>query len=328
MKVGLYVLNQAFEGEDAATVLDQAVEQVRTARDAGFASIWCGEHFLVAPVQFIQPYPLLARLVPETGAMTIGPNLVILPLRPPALVAEEAATLDLLSGGRSVLCVGLGYREEEFRAFGVPLAERVSRFTENLSVIRRLFTERTVTHHGPHYSIDGVGLGLRPLQRPHPPIWVAATVDSAVRRAARLGDAWMTLFTQSFEQLRGQMAIYRAALDAAGKPFPSERPLLRECYIGTDNRTAAEECRGSLGAKYEFYRKWGLGGLTEDLTYEDLVRDWFFVGDVEAVRDKILRYRDELGFNHVIVRAQWPGLSHAQATATIRRLGRIAADLR
>ena len=327
MKVGLYLLNQCYAEQDINVVLANTIEQVRMARDCGFSSIWCGEHFLVSPMQFIQPYQLLARLIPEAGDMTLGINLVIVPLQNPAQIAEEAVTMDLLTGGRFVLCLGLGYRQEEFEAFGVPIEERVSRFNEGVEVLKRLLTEDSITHHGDYYTIEGGGLGLRPIQEPHPPIWIAGTVDAAVRRAARLGDAWMNLFTLSFDQLAHQLDIFREAREEAGRPLPDEWPLMRECYIGSRNETAIEECAGPLGGKYAYYAAWGLNGLDAEPSFEELADKWFFVGDEASVKDKILRYKEELGFNHLIVLANWPGLAQEKSLKTIQALGKIAADI-
>lgn len=327
MKVGLYLLNQCFAGQDINALLTDTVEQVRVARDAGFSSIWCGEHFLVSPMQFIQPYPLLSRLIPESGDMTLGVNLVIVPLRSPVMIAEEAVSMDLLTGGQFILCLGLGYREEEFKAMGVPIAERVRRFEEGVEVLKRLFTEESISHAGDHYTIEANGVGLRPVQKPHPPIWIAGTVDAAVRRSARLGDAWMNLFTLTFDELAHQKEVFTDARNEAGLPMPDEWPLMRECFIGSSSRTAISECEGPLGGKYAYYAAWGLGGTSPDQSFEDLAEKWFLVGDEAQVKDQLLRYKEELGFNHLIVRANWPGLEPEKALNTIRALGRIAADI-
>ena len=120
MKVGLFLNTQFVEGDSLAARLPELVEQVRLARASGFASLWFPDHYLIGPVQMPQPVPLMAWLLREAEGMTIGPNIRILPLLNPVLVAEEAATMDLLSGGNYVLGAGLGYRETEFTAFGIP----------------------------------------------------------------------------------------------------------------------------------------------------------------------------------------------------------------
>ena len=328
MKIGLYVLNHFKENIAPTVVLENLIEQVRLARDSGFASLWTGEHWLVGPMQFISPHQLLPRLITEAGDMTIGPNTIVLPLRNPVEVAEETVTMDLLTGGRYVLCVSLGYREEEFNAFGIPLRERASRLSEGVELLRKLMSQDLVTHRGKHYTVDGLGVGLRPLQTPHPPIWVAAHVDPAVRRAARIGDSWVPPFNASFELLERQMPMYRAELAAAGKPFPSELPLTRECHIGATNAEALEEAAGPLGYKYGFYGAWGLQDTGTGSIFDQLVRESFFIGDPESVKDQILRYKEELGFNHLICRVQWPGMEQEKVLNTIRQLGKITSDIR
>ena len=120
------------------------MQQVRTARDAGFASLWFPDHYLIGPIQMPQPILLLTWLMREAEGMTLGPNIRILPLLAPTLVAEEAATLDLLSGGRYVLGVGLGYRPEEFTAFNVPLSLRRCQVDARFRGVQRQAVQRAV----------------------------------------------------------------------------------------------------------------------------------------------------------------------------------------
>jgi alkanesulfonate monooxygenase SsuD/methylene tetrahydromethanopterin reductase-like flavin-dependent oxidoreductase (luciferase family) len=108
-------------------------------------------------------------------------------------VAEIGAFLDVITGGRFLLGVGLGYRMEEFALFGVPMAERVSRLVEGIEIIRRLWTEDGVTHRGRHWQLDGVSIRPRPLQAPRPPILVGSQVPAGIARAARIADDWMVV---------------------------------------------------------------------------------------------------------------------------------------
>jgi len=329
MKVGLFLNTQFVEGDSLAARLPELVEQVRLARASGFASLWFPDHYLIGPVQMPQPVPLMAWLLREAEGMTIGPNIRILPLLAPALVAEEAATLDLLSGGNYVLGVGLGYRKEEFTAFNVPISERASRFAESIPLIRRLFTEKSVSHQGKHYTLDNVSLSCPPVTPGGPPIYVAAMVDAAVKRAARIGDAWLIVNSADIATIRDQMAVYRAACGEAGR-MPREYPIARECYVGTSHATAFEECRQALHYKYAAYASWGLTKQSSDLEmfgmpFEEFVRDRFIIGDKVSVKEEVARYREELGVDHFIMRVQWPGLEQDKVLASIRRLGDIFA---
>ncbi len=215
MKIGLFLSTQFPEGEDVAARIPDLVAQVRAARDSGFASLWLPHHYLTAPMQMLQLTPLLAYLLPEAKGMEVGPGILILPLLNPVHVAEEAATLHTLSGGKYVLGVGLGYREGEFTAFGMALSERAARFNEAIALMRRLWTEPTVTHEGRFYTVREHGLSLRP--HGAIPVWIAAQAEPALRRAARIGDAWLIVPSATLPEVAAQMRIYRAALAEYGR---------------------------------------------------------------------------------------------------------------
>ncbi len=329
MKLGLFLNTQFPVGDDLAARLPELAEQVRTARQSGFASLWFPDHYLIGPVQMPQPIPLLAWLLREAEGMTVGCNIRILPLLNPVMVAEETATLDLLSGGRYVLGVGLGYRETEFTAFGVPIKERAPRLAESIGLIRRLFSEERVTHRGRFYTVEEASLSARPVTPGGPPIYIAGMAEPAVRRAARIGDAWLIVNTITLKTAAAQMQAYREELAAAGRT-PREWPLTRECYIGTSHATAFEECRAALHYKYSAYASWGVGRQANDeqafgMPFEQFVRDRFLIGDKASVKEEIARYRETLGVDHFIMRVQWPGLPQERALHTIRALGEIFA---
>ncbi|MCB4820598.1 LLM class flavin-dependent oxidoreductase [Roseicella aerolata] len=327
MKVGLFLNTQFPEGDSLPARLPELAAQVRLARASGFSSLWFPDHYLIGPVQMPQPMPLMAWLLREAEGMTIGPNIRILPLLNPVMVAEEAATMDLLSGGNYVLGAGLGYREMEFTAFGIPLAERAPRFSEQVALIRRLWTEEKVTHKGRFYTVEDASISCRPVTPGGPPIYVAAQVEAAIRRAARIGDAWLIVNSSALDVVVPQMAAYRAALAEAGRT-PREFPIARECYVGASHATAFEECRAALHYKYAAYASWGLGRGSTDaemfgMPFEQFVRDRFIIGDEVSVKEEIARYREALGVDHFIMRLQWPGLPQERVLGSIERLGRI-----
>lgn len=330
MKVGLYITTQFTPETDVSAARKEMLEQVRAARQNGFASLWVPHHYATQPMQMLAPIPMLAYLLHEAEGMVIGPNILVLPLLNPIHVAEDAVTLDLLSGGRYVLGVGIGYREAEFNAFDVPLKERVERFNESIAVMRRLWTEDRVTHQGKSFKIDDLGIGLKPVRPGGPPIWVAGVVDAAVKRAARIGDAWLITNFAHLSVLVPQMKMYRATLAELNKPFPDDVPITRECYIGPTREKALKECRAALEYKYGAYSSWGLDKLSDDAElfnqpFEAFVKDRFIIGDKASVKDEIQRYRELLGVNHFIMRVQWPGLEHSKVMRTIATLGEIFA---
>jgi len=322
MKVGLFLNTQFEAGVDVAARIPDLVEQVRTARQSGFASLWLPHHYLTAPMQMLQLTPIMAYLLPAAKGMMVGPGILILPLLNPVHVAEEAATLDALSGGNYILGVGLGYREGEFAAFGMTLADRAARMNESLGLMRRLWAEPEVTHEGRFYTVRSHGLSLRPPSGGLP-IWIAAQADPAIRRAARAGDAWLIVPSATLPEVAAQMRTYRAALAEHGR-HPDCYPIERECYVGASHASALEECRGPLEYKYAAYAAWGLAGASQ-MPFDDFVRDRFIIGDKSHVREEVARYREALGVDHFIMRVQWPGLEQEKALASIRRLGELFA---
>jgi alkanesulfonate monooxygenase SsuD/methylene tetrahydromethanopterin reductase-like flavin-dependent oxidoreductase (luciferase family) len=330
MKVGLYLTTQFTPETDVAAARTELIEQVRTARGAGFSSLWVPHHYLTQPMQMLAPIPMLAYLARDAEGMLMGTNILVMPLLNPVHVAEDAVTLDLLSGGRYVLGMGVGYREAEFNTFNVPLKERVPRLTESVEIMRRLWTEDRVTYRGKIFDLEDLGIGLKPQRPGGPPIWIGGVVDAAVKRAAQIGDAWLITNFAHLNVLVPQMKMYRETLAEVNKPFPDEVPITRECYIGPSRKQALEECKAALQYKYGAYSSWGLDKQSEgaesfNQNFEDFVKDRFIVGDKAFVKDEIQRYRDLLGVNHFVMRVQWPGLGHDKVLRTISTLGEIFA---
>jgi alkanesulfonate monooxygenase SsuD/methylene tetrahydromethanopterin reductase-like flavin-dependent oxidoreductase (luciferase family) len=322
MKIGMFINTQFPEGDPVAERVPELVEQVRVARQSGFASLLFPHHYLTAPLQMLQIAPLMAYLLREAQGMTIGGNILLLPLLNPVHVAEEAATLDVLSGGKFVLGVGLGYRAGEFEAFGVPLKERAPRFAESIALMRRLWSGERVTFEGRFYRVTDHGISLKPVQPGGPPVWVAGLVEAAVKRAARIGDAWLIANATTLGATEPLMRVYREALREAGREV-SEFPIARECYVGTSHATAFEECRAALEYKYNSYAAWGMESPTANMTFAEMARDRFIIGDKVSVKEEIARWAEVLGVNHFVMRVQWPGLPQERVLGSIRRLGEM-----
>ncbi len=322
MKVGMFINTQFPEGEPVAARVPELVEQVRVARQSGFTSLLFPHHYLTEPLQMLQITPLMAYLLPEAKGMTIGGNILLLPLLNPVHVAEESATLDVLSEGNFILGVGLGYREGEFEAFGISLKERAARFTESIALMRQLWAGGKTTFKGRFYSVTDHGISLKPHRPGGPPVWVAGLVEPAVKRAARIGDAWLIANATTLGATIPLMKVYRETLAGLGKTV-EEFPIARECYVGANHKTAMEECRSALEYKYNSYAAWGMESPTAHMSFEEMARDRFIIGDKVSVKEEIARWRETLGVNHFSMRVQWPGLPQDRVLGSIRRLGEI-----
>lgn len=327
MKIGLF-LNTQSQGENSlAQQIKDSVEQTRAARDAGFDLIACGEHYLSAPYQMAASLPFLARMAAEAGDMQVAASVLLLPLHNPVALAENLATMDAICNGRFVFGIGLGYRDEEYGSFGVTSKERVGRMREVLEATKLLLTEDEVEYNGKYFQIARTKSTTRTVQQPHPPVWVAANADVAIRRAARWGYAWLINPHVTMTTVAEQIGMYREELAKAGQPTPEDLPMIRELYVSTNRDEAFKESQPFLESKYAAYASWGQdkvlpGEESFSVPYEELARDRFLLGSADDVVREIKRYDQDLGVNYLIFRMQWPGMPHAKALEQIERMGR------
>ena len=195
--------------DDRPPSLETLCTYAERAEALGLDSLWVIDHlFRVAPsyrVTWLEPLTVLTAVAARTRRISLGTAILVLPLRDPVILAKQVASLDVLTGGRIVLGVGTGWSEQEFAACGIPYAERGRRAEEIIELLKRLWTEERVTFEGRHYRVRDIRIEPRPVQRPHPPIWIGGGVwypqhaahltdtpgyrpDAVLRRVGRLGD--------------------------------------------------------------------------------------------------------------------------------------------
>ena len=318
LSYGLFIRAQYHAGDDMAQRFQEVVAQVRLADRLGFADLLTGMHYASAPFQQYQQLPLLARLMAETEQMRIVAGIVLLSLHKPLDIAEQLATLDVMSGGRLVFGVGLGYRDVEFKGFGTTQEERVPRLVENLAAIKRLWTEDNVSIKGSHFELIDATVSLKPVQQPMPPIWMGANADAAVRRAALLADTWFINPHQRMATIERQLSLYNQSLEEFGKPPPNELPLMREIFVASSRQEATRLARPYLEEKYKVYHQWGQdqampkGDDDLSLDFDELTRDRFLFGSPDEVAEQIIGYNKRLGVNRMILAVHWVGMPHSQ----------------
>jgi alkanesulfonate monooxygenase SsuD/methylene tetrahydromethanopterin reductase-like flavin-dependent oxidoreductase (luciferase family) len=328
VRIGLAIsgLVQQSGGGDMQARLREILSWVGWSRDAGFDYLTTGQHFLSAPYQMLQPLPLLARLAPEAGDLGLVAT-VILPLHQPVELAELTATVDVITGGRLTVSASRGYREPEFEAFGVAPSEATARMVECLECLVGLWSGEEFSYRGRHHRLDRARIGVLPVQRPHPPIWIAANADAAVRRAARLGLPWHVNAHADHATVERQVGLYREAAREAGHVPDVALPMERELYCAPTRAQALEEAAGYLEAKYATYAGWGQdrvlpGAARFPASFEELARDRFIVGSPEDCVRELRRYA-RLGVGSCHLRMNWPGMP---ASLSRRSLERFAAE--
>jgi probable F420-dependent oxidoreductase len=300
---------------------DATIAECERAEAAGFDSVWLGEHHNST---LLYPAPLvgLAAIAGRTRRVRLGTGVLLLPLYHPLAVAEEAAMVDVISRGRLILGVGAGYAPEEFAAFGVSMKERGSRLDEAVPLIHRLWTEDAVSHEGRHYRIGSATLRLRPVQRPRPPIWFAGWVEAALRRAGRLGDAWLGGPSARLDELAGCVRMYREAMRTAGRDAGSgEVALMRYVFVAE----SLERARAVAGAAFirsfeETYFRWPHPVVKRpagEMTIARLSEDRIILGDPASCLRQIERFQTALGLTHLICRMSVAGIPADAARASM-----------
>jgi alkanesulfonate monooxygenase SsuD/methylene tetrahydromethanopterin reductase-like flavin-dependent oxidoreductase (luciferase family) len=277
MRVGIS-LTSSRKGVDPRTGAAWMIERAAAARRAGLDSLFVGDHH-ATPEPYYQNVPITARLLAEWGAAPAG-CLFLLPLWNPVLVAEQVGTLAALMAGRFILQVGLGYDEAQFRAMGADIRKRPSAFEESLDIVRRLLRGEVVSSNG-RFVFENARVALRP---PEPvEVWIGASAEPAIDRAARLGDGWLVAPGATDEHARAQLAFYLERCKAYGRA-PGALAIRRDIYVA-DSEADAERIRAPM-----------LRGGYRGIKPEALV-----VGTVDQV---VARFRalEAMGYTDVIVR--------------------------
>jgi alkanesulfonate monooxygenase SsuD/methylene tetrahydromethanopterin reductase-like flavin-dependent oxidoreductase (luciferase family) len=323
VKVGIFLGTQHPAGADMRRAFENHIEQTHAIRDGGYDSIWIAQHYLTYPDQFFQTNPLLARLAAETGDLAIGTNILVLPLHNIIDIAEQYATIDIISNGRLILGAALGYRDIEYDAFAVDRKTRAGRFSEQVDALKLLWEQDNATFEGKHIKFSNVSIRPRPLQKPRPEIWLGAAGDPAIKRAANKADNWIATSVTTTSALKEQVDLYHRTRAEAGRPKADGFAKCVELYVAENRQKAFEEGGPYIAEKYRAYYSWGMGknvpGVSgEGLPIEDLIKDRFVVGSPEDCIRECIEQRDQLGVSHLLVRLNFPGMPQDLALKTIR----------
>ncbi|WP_162602477.1 LLM class flavin-dependent oxidoreductase [Nocardioides daejeonensis] len=319
MKFGILLDHQYERGDDLGRRTGELVELTQHVRDLGFDSLF-GIHHYLSSLSTPQPLPLLSRLIEHTGEMQIGTGILILPLGHPVHWAEEIATIDQMSGGRFVLGVGSGYREDEFQSFGIERRTRVSRMNESLEVMRKLWSGEPVHHRGKHFELDGVQCSVLPAQEGGPEVWVGANGPIGIKRIAGQGLPWLAPSNVRRNWAVGNLTDYRQHLreaghDETGMTFPIHRDLCVADSFEEAFEIAGEPVRRS----YDEYVQYGMDYF--ETQWEGIKHKALFFGSPDDITAKIQDFSDA-GYNHFVFRVQWLGLPIERSMEILERFAR------
>ncbi|HET7408526.1 MAG TPA: TIGR03619 family F420-dependent LLM class oxidoreductase [Mycobacteriales bacterium] len=224
---------------------DNVARVARRAEELGYASLWTFQRLLwpveitgpaAAPYrEVIDPVATLGYLAGVTSRARLGVAVLNAPFFAPALLAKQLATVDILSGGRLDVGLGLGWMEQEYAATGVPYRDRGARLEEHLRCLYALWADDPVEFHGRFYDVPPTHADPKPVQRPRPPVVLGGTVEAALRRAGRLADGWVSSSRADLGRIGQSIAVVRAGAEEAGRDPAAVRVVVRGVVLlGSD----------------------------------------------------------------------------------------------
>ncbi len=282
---------------------DELSRQAELAEQWGYESFWLPEnHFGEGAIP--EPMMLLSAVAGATRTIRLGTTSYLLPLRHPLQAAEQVAVLDQLSNGRVILGVGRGYQPALFDAFNVVRAEKREIFADSLATMRRAWSGEAIGGDA------NVSLWPRPVQTPHPPIWVAAFGPKALNQAGTLGLPYLASPMESFDVLVRNYARHAEACAQAGVAVPSIVPIMRTVFVSRD-AARLDRVRDALATQVATMRAQANDAMRTRMP--ETVDEWGIVGTPEQVLARISEYRSRLGMTHLIATRLRIGGIDAQA---------------
>jgi probable F420-dependent oxidoreductase len=275
---------------------DNIIEIVSEAEKLGLDSLWVSDHLMYTEpdTSVLEALTTLTAVAMETKRVKIGTKVLSMPFRHPAILAKMGSTLDIISNGRLILGVGAGWYEREFKALNIPFDKRVSRMKEGIEVLKSLWVNPLTTYHGSFYHLEGAESWPKPLQKPHPPIWIGATGPRMLRIVSELGDGWITT-NQSPEQYGHSWKTIQDHAGELGRDAACIEPV---CYTYSTIATDADRAKRTAEELILAERRRALSD--PNLRIED-IEEFGIIGGPDEWIERIEEYV-RAGARHIIVK--------------------------
>jgi probable F420-dependent oxidoreductase len=328
MKFGIYssIANPP-RGEHLDRCVDEVIAEAQLAEASGFDACFFGEHHQDKDGFLPSPLIVATAVAAQTRRLKVGTSVMLLPLYHPVHVAEDVITLDIVSKGRVILGVGIGYQAADFQAFGVPMEHRVGLFEEDVEIIRRCWSGEPFSFRGVHYTLEDVQIRPRPFQTPAPPLWIGASVPAAARRAGRLGDAFVATPSTDLQSTIRLVDAYRqAALQAGHQP---QVVLMRDAWVAQSHAEASAVYGPEVMTAYHYYWQHRLAefrniGPEVEFTLDNLAPNRLILGDPETCVGEFQRWHEATGADYFLLRlrhAHSGGPAHDKIMQTLKLFG-------
>ena len=284
---------------ELSRVYRRALERIAIMDRSGYDAVWLTEHHFT-DYSVCPSIPVIGTFAAaRTTRLRIGTGVCLAGFYHPLRLAEEIALLDILSGGRVNWGAGRGFDPNEFKAFGVPVEESHARFRETVEIVLAAWTHDRLTYTGEFFSFDGVEVLPKPLQRPHPPVWLAASSPAAVERAAVAGHAILMDPHATYAELGNKLALYRKTLARHGHSLDGRQiPMARFFAVAATDAEAADVARSGARWLLDTYVPPHMQADADPV--QRYVDEVVIHGTPERVRDRLAQLEDELPLDYLI----------------------------
>ncbi|MDE0581326.1 MAG: LLM class flavin-dependent oxidoreductase [bacterium] len=310
---------------DPIEQFDGILRQVEAGQRNGLIHFVIGQHFLYGDLRWLQPVPLLARLAAEIDDhVRLATTVLLAPKYHPVILAEELATLDIITRGRLDVGLGLGYRSEEFNQMNVPFNKRVSLFDECLDIMKLCWAMEDFDYLGQHWQIEGATPHIQCVQQPHPPIWIGAHSRKGARRAGAVGDRFIIPSEYDIHEMRVRLGIMATGFAERGKTM-GHQPLRRNAFVGATSQEARAEFVDVSKERYLTYARKDLDVFDEEALMNDFfeeVKSSVAVGTAQEVIDHFTEVVRELPIDPIVVKPQWPEMHIDEVIDYLDTMGR------
>jgi alkanesulfonate monooxygenase SsuD/methylene tetrahydromethanopterin reductase-like flavin-dependent oxidoreductase (luciferase family) len=337
MEFGLFFLMQRDEEWSEQAVYDSGLEQMLAAEALGYTSVWIAEHHFNDYGLCPAPPVLASFVAARTTTLRLGMGVSLLPLHHPVDLAEELAVLDVVSGGRLDVGIGRGGTLQDYQTFQSDRGDSRARVEEGIALMQQSWSGAPFDFQGRFHSAERLHVRPRPVQRPHPPLFIAANSEDSVLSAARMGLPTLSSFFVPVDELQKRHRVYRDAALAAGRSLSEIEDLerrswgMRVVHVAPDR----DEALRATEAPFMGYQR-RMSVLRSDTTggsvpssfdrsllrlraFEDYLADgWALVGTPGEVRDGLQKYRDATGYERVLLVMALPGMDTGLALRSMR----------
>lgn len=298
-------------------VYGATLDQTVLADELGFDHVWFTEHHFLADGYLPAFQPLAGAIAARTKRVRISTDIALLPLYHPIRLAEEMAVLDHISNGRMELGIGMGYVPKEFKAFGVPLKNRVSMTEEGIDLLRGAWGDKPFSYSGKRYTVDELDVHPKPVQAGGPPLWIAAMSEAGALRAARFGTNLLPQGNRA-----DVLDPYRAAVAADGRdPDDYRTGIIRSFYVSDDRERDWPIVREAERFRMAIYNEF-MAATPDDYGWreEGGIPQNAFMGTVEECVEAIVSFVTEFGITDIASSGLPPGVDPEFMAGSLERL--------